>query len=79
MAEKAVKKKPNIFKRMGAGISKFFRDFKSEIKKITWPTKKQVFDNLMVVLAFIAISAVFIILLDLFFGWGINKILDIGI
>ena len=38
--KKADEKKPNIFKRMGKSIAKFFRDIKSEIKKIVWPTPK---------------------------------------
>ncbi len=52
-------KKPNIFKRMGKGIAKFFRDTKSEIKKIVWPTPKATFKNMgLVLLAMIVVGAV---------------------
>ena len=33
----AGEKKGNIFKRIG----RFFKDVKAELKKVTWPTKKQ--------------------------------------
>ena len=40
-ADKANKpKKPNIFVRAGKAIARFFKDFRGEIKKITWPDAK---------------------------------------
>ena len=42
MAE--VNKKPNIFVRMGTGLSRWFREMKSELKKVVWPSGKQLFD-----------------------------------
>lgn len=44
-------KKPNIFVRAGRAIAKFFRDTVSEVKKVVWPSKKQVLNNTAVVLA----------------------------
>ena len=44
-------KKPKVWHRAG----KFFRDCKSEIKKIVWPTPRSVFKNMGVVLAVIVI------------------------
>ena len=49
MAEKA--KKENGFVRFTKKAGKFFRDCKGEIKKIVWPTPKNVFKNVGVVLA----------------------------
>ena len=43
MAE--VNKKPNIFVRMGTGLSRWFREMKSELKKVTWPNQKTVVKN----------------------------------
>lgn len=62
--KKVPEKKPNIFKRMGKGIAKFFRDTKSEIKKIVWPTPKATFKNMGVVLAAMIIVGVVIFALD---------------
>ncbi len=62
--KKEPEKKPNIFKRMGKGIAKFFRDIKSEIKKIVWPTVKTTFKNVGVVLLSMLIVGVLITALD---------------
>ena len=52
MSEKTEKK--SFFARIG----KFFRDQKSEVKKIVWPSKKQVINNTVIVLAAVALFAV---------------------
>jgi len=52
MAEKTEKK--SFFARIG----KFLRDQKSEVKKIVWPSKKQVINNTIIVLIAVAIFAV---------------------
>lgn len=62
--KKVPEKKPNIFKRMGKGIAKFFRDTKSEIKKIVWPTPKSTFKNMGIVLLAMLIVGVVIFGLD---------------
>lgn len=55
--DKKDKKKPNK-------VAKWFRDLKSEIKKVVWPSKKTVIDNTSVVLAVVVCSAILIGLLD---------------
>lgn len=60
MAEKTSEKKPNVFSRIG----KFFRDTKSEIKKIVWPTPKAATKNLGIVLAMIVIIGLIVYGLD---------------
>lgn len=52
----AVKKddaKPGFFKRVG----KWFREMKSELKKVVWPSRKQLFNNTVVSLVVMLISA----------------------
>lgn len=61
---KKPEKKPNIFKKMGKGIAKFFRDTKSEIKKIVWPTPKSTFKNTGIVLLAMILVGVVIFGLD---------------
>lgn len=56
-------KNPNklgLFKRIG----RFFKDLKSEFKKIVWPTKKQILNNTAVVLTVMLIVGVCIWVLD---------------
>lgn len=62
--KKETEKKPNIFVRTGRRIKKFFRDTKSEIKKIVWPTPKATFKNMGIVLLAILIVGLFIFGLD---------------
>lgn len=57
-------KKPGFFAR----ISRSFRDIRGEMKKVVWPTKKQVINNTLVVMAAVAVSAVFIGGLDSILG-----------
>ena len=56
-------KKGNIFKR----IVRFFKDVKSELKRVTWPTKNQAVKNTVVVLLFLIVIGLFVFLIDLLF------------
>jgi preprotein translocase subunit SecE len=74
MADKT-EKKANIFvraagavKRFFGRIVKFFRDTKSELKKVVWPSRKDTKNNTIVVLVVVGISAVVMIALDAAFG-----------
>lgn len=66
------KKKENIFKRMGKAIKSFFKNFKGECKKITWPTGKTVLNSSLVVIIVVAIVGVVIFAIDT----GLSAILD---
>lgn len=59
--------KPGKFSSTVKNAGKFFRDVKSEIKKIVWPTPKSVFKNTGVVLVAIVLSGIFISGLDTIF------------
>ena len=52
-------------------LVKFFKSTKSELKKIVWPTWKQVSNKTLIVVAFVIIFAVLIALLDLLFNVSI--------
>ena len=71
MADKT-EKKPGFVARMkgfGANIAKFFRDTKSELKKVVWPSKADVKTNTIVVLVvMIALDAIFGGILGLIIG-----------
>ena len=60
----AVKKdevKLGFFKRAG----KWFREMKSELKKVIWPTTKQLFNNTVVSVVVILVSALGLWVFDL--------------
>ncbi len=53
----AVKKddaKPGFFKRVG----KWFREMKSELKKVVWPTRQQLVNNTLVSVVVMVASAI---------------------
>ena len=58
MAE--VNKKPNIFVRMGTGLSRWFREMKSELKKVIWPTPKTLRNNVFISVGMMLASAIVI-------------------
>lgn len=62
MAETTKVKKPGK-------VSTYFRELKSEFKKVVWPSKKQVRNNTGIVLAFIILLGVFIALVDMGFTY----------
>lgn len=67
-------KKKNGHKNVFSSIGQFFKDFKSEIKKIVWPSKKQVINNTLVVLAVMLLVGIVVWLLDAGLAWVMNLI-----
>ncbi len=60
---------PNFFQK----TIDFFREVKTELKKVTWPTRKQTTGTTIVVIIFIFIIAVFLGLFDL----GLSKLVQV--
>ena len=56
-------------------IVRFFKEIKSEIKKVTWPTRKQAVNNTAIVIAVVAIVGLIIFGLDQLFQWGLFELL----
>jgi len=56
----------------------FWKDFKAELKKVIWPTPKQLVNNTVAVVTIVLITAVIVFVLDLAFEslntYGINGI-----
>ena len=69
--EKKAEKKPGFFSR----IAKWFKDLKSELKKVQWPTKKQTINNTVIVIICVIVVGVFIWLFDFIAGSAIEAIL----
>ena len=61
-AVKKEDKKPGLFKR----IAKWFREMKSELKKVVWPTGKQLVKNTGISLVVMIASAIVI--------WGFDQL-----
>ena len=52
---------------------KFFRETKSEIKKVSWPSKTQLLHNTAVILAFVVIMTIILSVFDI----GFEKLLSL--
>ena len=56
----------------------FFKDFKAELKKVIWPTPKQLVNNTVAVVTIVLITAVIVFGLDFVFkamnDYGIDKL-----
>lgn len=52
-----------------ARIKKFYKDLRSEAKKVVWPTPKEVVKSSGIVIVVIIIAAIFIGALDLVFSF----------
>lgn len=65
-------KKPNFFVRTGKRLTKWFREMKSELKKVVWPSGKQLLNNTLVVLVSVLIVGIIVCLFDLLAGFGID-------
>jgi preprotein translocase subunit SecE len=50
IAKKEKDKKPNIFVRTSTNTSRWLREMRSELKKVVWPTRKQLLNNSLIVL-----------------------------
>lgn len=59
-------KKENWFKRTGKRIARWFREMKSELKKVIWPTKRETAKNCAVVAVMVVCSAIVL--------WGFDQL-----
>ena len=57
----------------------FFRQVKQEIKKVTWPTRKEVMQTSKMVIILVAIAATFFFFVDQIFGWVVKLIFGLGV
>ena len=57
-----------VEKKEKTGLFVYFRETKAELKRVTWPTRKELFRNTGVVLAVVIFSTLAI--------WGIDTVLS---
>ena len=58
-------KKENWFVRTWGRICRYFRELRSELKKVVWSTPKQVLKNALIVVACVLVVGAFVWLFDL--------------
>ena len=52
--------------------SSYFKEMKAELKKVVWPTPKELVNNTVAVIAFVLVIAIIVFVLDFFFD-NLNK------
>jgi preprotein translocase subunit SecE len=57
--------------------AKFVREVRQEMKRVTWPTRKETMVSTVTVLVVVTIASVFFLLVDLFAGSVIKLIIGI--
>ena len=75
--KKAVAKTAKPEKKKG-GLGKWFRELKSELKKVVWPTKAQVVKNTGIVIGMIIIVGAFIALADFLLNSGYAALMQLA-
>lgn len=74
MAKETPTNKPPVKQdKRKKGFKKFFREVVSELKKVSWPSRKELTNYTVVVIVLILIFAVAIGIVDL----GLSKLLDL--
>ena len=64
---------PGFFGRIG----KWFKEMRSELKKVQWPTRKQTVNNTIIVIVCCIVVGICIWLFDLLAGSVISALLDL--
>ena len=69
-------KKANWFVRTWGRICRYFRELRSELKKVVWSTPKQVLKNTLIVIISVLIVGVFIWVFDFVARFGIDALIN---
>lgn len=69
-------KKQNWFKRTWGKVKRYFRELKSELGKVVWPTPKQVAKNTLIVLVSVIVVGAFVWMFDYVATLGIDGIVS---
>ena len=64
--------KPTFFAR----IANYFKEVKSELKKVVWPTFSKIRQNTLIVIIYVLIVGLVIWGLDMLFTWGMSLLIN---
>ncbi len=70
-------KKENWFVRTWGAVCRYFRELRSELKKVVWSTPKQVLKNALVVVGCVLVVGVFVWLFDYAAQFLINSFIKL--
>ena len=73
----AEEKKANWFARTWGHICRYFRELRSELKKVVWSTPKQVLKSTLIVIACVLVVGSFIWVFDFVATVGRDTLIDL--
>ena len=76
--EKAKKEKENVFARAAKRTARWFREMKSELKKVVWPTRKQTLNNVIVAVVVMVLAGIVIWAFDQLAYLIVQSLISIG-
>ena len=65
-------KKENKKLGFGKRVAKWFREMKSELKKVVWPSGKQLVNNTLIVLGAVLVVGIIVVFFDWAAGQGVS-------
>ena len=71
-------KKKNWFARTWGKVKKYFRELRSELKKVVWPTPQQVLKNAAIVVGCVLVVGIFIWVFDFVAQIGIDAPINLA-
>ena len=58
--------------------AQYVREVIGEVKKVTWPSRKETTVTTIMVFIMVALAAVFFMVVDLILSWGVKYVLGLG-
>ena len=56
----------------------FLQQVRSEVSKVTWPSRGETITTTIMVFIMVAFAALFFFILDQLLGWGVGALLSLG-
>ncbi|MBM3300894.1 MAG: preprotein translocase subunit SecE [Deltaproteobacteria bacterium] len=63
----------------GNRITRYFKEVRAEIRKVTWPPREEVVRLSAIVIATLFVASVFMALVDYAFSWLMRLIIGLGV
>jgi len=60
---------------MFKSLIKFLEEARGELKKVSWPTREQVWESTVVVIVSVIVISIFLGIVDIFFSWLIKVVI----
>jgi preprotein translocase subunit SecE len=56
----------------------FLQQVRSEVSKVTWPTRRETVVTTVMVFVFVILASMFFLVADQLMAWGVSRILGLG-